>query len=436
MVNCSTEQAKQILAQVQAAAFDKAEVIMTASDMTEMQVDAGDVSLMRSTEDLDITIRALRGGRYAMVNLNQTDDESLKQGLAKLNDAIESAPVDSARAFAPHQSDAKKVSEGPSEPDLELMYRRMADFVAATKSTFPALKLEQSGVQFRRSRFLRVNTEGLNLDEASGHYSMSSMFSSKVGNKMSSFNFTGAVAKDLSRDFLDWGSARRLMENSVKEVHHEAFSGKFKGAVVITPDCVFDLLGTWFSHLRDDRMISETSQLKDKIGQQVASPILTVRVEPLSPEFAVHEHSTGDGYTAKSSVIVENGILKTFMLSDYGARKTGLPRAVNGGGNRVIDAGNVSYADIIASTKQGLLLGRFSGGSPSANGDFSGVAKNSFLIENGVVTRPVSEVMIAGNAFELMRSIAAISKERVNDGGTLTPWVKVEGLTISGAKPV
>jgi PmbA protein len=106
---------------------------------------------------------------------------------------------------------------------------------------------------------------------------------------------------------------------------------------------------------------------------------------------------------------------------------------VNSGGNRVIDAGNTSYDEMISATKQGLLLGRFSGGNPAANGDFSGVAKNSFLIENGVVTRPVSEVMISGNAFEMMRSISAISKERVNDGGTLTPWVKVEGLTIAGA---
>lgn len=433
MVNCTTEQAKKIMSTVQAAGFDKAEVIMTASDMTEMQVDAGDVSLMRSTEDLDLSIRGIRGGRYAMVSLNQTDDESLKAGLKKLNDAIESAPVDVARAFAPKQSAAKAISEGPKEPNLDMMYSRMANFVSVTGEKYPALKLEQSGVQFRRSRYLRVNSEGLELDETSGHYSMSAMFSSKVGEKMSSFNFTGAVAKDLNQEFMQWGSAARLIENSVKEVDHEAFTGKFKGAVVLTPDCVFDLFGTWFSHLRDDRMISETSQLRGKIGEAVASPLLTVRVEPLHSDFAVHEHSTNDGYLSTPSVILENGVLKSYMLSDYGSRKTGLPRAVNSGGNRVIDAGNTSYAEIVSSTKQGLLLGRFSGGNPAANGDFSGVAKNSFLIENGVVTRPVSEVMISGNAFEMMRSISAISKERVNDGGTLTPWVKVEGLTIAGA---
>lgn len=433
MITIQSQQADAILEKMKAAGFDQAEVILTASDMTEMQVDAGEVSLMRNTEDLDITLRGLRGGRYAMVNLNQTDDESLNRSIEKLKGAAESAPVDEARAFAPKQLGAKPVDEGPEAPSLEMMYDRMAGFVEVASSKFPTLKLEQSGVQFRRSHFLRKNTLGLELDESSGHYSMSVMFSSKEGEKTSSFNFAGAIAKNLDQDFMKWGSVERLIANSVKEVHHQPFEGKFKGPVVLTPDCVYDLMGTWFTHLRDDRMISGTSQLRDKVGEQVASPLLTIRVEPFGKEFAAHEHSTGDGYLAEPSTLVENGVLKSYMLTDYGARKTGLPRSVNSGANRVIEAGKDSLDSIITSTKLGLLMGRFSGGSPAANGDFSGVAKNSFLIENGQVTKPVSEVMVSGNAFELMRSISAISKERVNDGGTLTPWVKVEGLTVAGA---
>lgn len=433
MISIESKQADAILEKLKTAGFDQAEVILTASDMTEMQVDAGEVSLMRNTEDLDITLRGIRGGRYAMVNLNQTDSESVDRSIEKLKGAVESAPVDDARAFAPRQTGAKPVDEGPKAPALDKMYDRMASFVEVTASRYPALKLEQSGVQFRRSHYLRKNSLGLELDEASGHYSMSVMFSSKEGEKTSSFNFSGAISPDLDKEFLQWGSTQRLVESSVKEVNHEAFSGKFKGPVVLTPDCVYDLMGTWFSHLRDDRMISGTSQLRGKIGEQVASPLLTIRVEPFAKDFAVHEHSTGDGYLAEPSTFLENGVLKSYLLSDYGARKTGLPRAVNSGSNRVIDAGKDSLTSMIKSTKLGLLMGRFSGGSPAANGDFSGVAKNSFLIENGEVTKPVSEIMISGNAFELMRSISAISQERVNDGGTLTPWVKVEGLTVAGA---
>ncbi len=421
----------QVLGRVKAAGFDQAEAIVAATDETEMQVDAGDISLLRNTENVELTLRGIAGGRYAVVALNQLDDASVEGGIEKLKEAARSAPVDEARAFAPSRKPVV-VEEGPTEASLESMYQRVNRFAETVTKTYPEIKLEQSALKFQRSRLLRANSLGLEIDETEGFYSMMAMFSAKRGEKMSSFNYSGSLSQDLEKELLNWGSMERLIQSSVKEVDHVPFEGKFQGTVIMTPDVVFDLLGTWFSHIEDSRLIAGTSQLRDKIGEQVASPLLTVRVEPQSEEFARHEHSTGDGYESKPSVVLEKGVLKTYTLSDYGARKTGLPRSVNGFQNRVIDAGASALEEMIAKTKKGLLLARFSGGSPAANGDFSGTAKNSFLIENGVITTPVSEMMISGNAFELMKSITAVSRERVNDGGTLTPWISAEGLTFAG----
>jgi PmbA protein len=73
-----------------------------------------------------------------------------------------------------------------------------------------------------------------------------------------------------------------------------------------------------------------------------------------------------------------------------------------------------------------------SAGNPSENGDFSGVAKNSYLIEDGQIRMPVSETMIAGNIAQTLIDISAISKEFVDFGTALMPWVKTSGVTISG----
>ncbi|CAN5421120.1 TldD/PmbA family protein [soil metagenome] len=419
------------LAKVKSAGFDQAEVIVSENAETEMQIDAGDISLLRNTENMELTLRGIAGGRYAVIAINQLDNKSVDDGIAKLKEAAKSAPVDEARAFAPKHN-ASVVSDGPIDASLEAMYARVNAFVEVVTKKYPELVLEQSTLKFSRGRMLRANSLGLELDESEGYYSMMAMFSSKRGEKMSSFNYSGALSQDLSKALLEWGSMERLISNSVKEIDHVAFDGKFVGAAIMTPDVVYDMMGTWFSHIEDNRLIAGTSQLRDKIGQQVASPLLTVRVEPQSKEFARHEHTTGDGYPAKPSTVIEKGVLKTYALSDYGARKTGLPRSENGFSNRVIDAGTSSLEDMIKKTKKGLLLARFSGGSPAANGDFSGVVKNSFLIEDGRVTTPVSEMMISGNAFELMKSVTAVSRERVNDGGTLTPWIAVDGITFAG----
>jgi PmbA protein len=60
------------------------------------------------------------------------------------------------------------------------------------------------------------------------------------------------------------------------------------------------------------------------------------------------------------------------------------------------------------------------------------VAKNSFLIENGRITKPLSEVMISGNLADMLRDTVAVSQERENSGYWLLPWIRVKGVTISG----
>ena len=98
----------------------------------------------------------------------------------------------------------------------------------------------------------------------------------------------------------------------------------------------------------------------------------------------------------------------------------------------VIASGDKTLDEIIAGIEKGILVGRFSGGDPAQNGDFSGVAKNSFLIENGKITGAVSETMISGNLAEMLNNLVAISKERVADGYSVLPYAAFDGITVSG----
>lgn len=97
-----------------------------------------------------------------------------------------------------------------------------------------------------------------------------------------------------------------------------------------------------------------------------------------------------------------------------------------------VKGGDQSFEDLVKSIDKGLLLCRFSGGYPGGNGEFSGVAKNSYYIENGKIKFPVQEVMVSGNLVEGFKNISGISKERNDDGNRLLPWMKMSGLTISG----
>lgn len=422
---------QRLLDQVVSAGFDAAEVLLSERGLTEMQIDAGDISLLRNTHNVALTLRAIAGGRYATLNLNQLDPDSVRTGIDQLWQAAQSAPVDPARAFAPPQDFAVR-DEGPAQAALEPMHERVTRFASEVRRRFPEVKLEQAMLQFDRTRQLRANTLGLQIDASEAAYDAQAMFSAERGSKRSSFNYGGACATGLDHELLEWGGLHRLIASSVREVEHVAFDGKFQGTLLLTPECVFSLLDPWLAHLSDERLIASTSRLRDSIGKQVASKLLTLRVDPESSRFARHEFTTGDGYRSQASTLIERGVLRSFMLSDYGARKTGLPRAANGGRNRIVEPGGTPLAALIEAVPRGLLIGRFSGGGPAANGDFSGVAKNSYLIEAGRISPPVSEVMVSGNLFELMHSISAVSTECVNDGSTSVPWIRAEGITVAG----
>lgn len=100
--------------------------------------------------------------------------------------------------------------------------------------------------------------------------------------------------------------------------------------------------------------------------------------------------------------------------------------------NVVMEPGEQSFEEMIASISRGLIVGGFSGGEPGANGEFSGVAKNAFYIENGKIIGAVSETMINGNLEDVFKNVTAISKEIISDGSMALPYMASSGIVISG----
>ena len=96
-----------------------------------------------------------------------------------------------------------------------------------------------------------------------------------------------------------------------------------------------------------------------------------------------------------------------------------------------VPAGATPLAGVMAGVLRGAVVGRLSMGSPAANGDFSGVIKNSFLIEGGEVGPALSDVMVSGNMAQMLRDVLAVSQERLDTGAALLPWVRVGGLHFS-----
>jgi len=106
--------------------------------------------------------------------------------------------------------------------------------------------------------------------------------------------------------------------------------------------------------------------------------------------------------------------------------------------NLIIEHGNLTKEQLIEETDKGVFVGRFSGNVELSNGNFSGIVKQGFLIEEGELKYPITETMISGNSYTIMKNISGIGKDlkivEVADIGpsALSPMMKVEKVKVTG----
>lgn len=420
------------LEELKRAGAEKAQCALTVTEKHELNVDAGELSLVRTGYNTDIRFTAIKDGRRGAAALNGSEREAIVRAAAGAVENAAASPADPAYDIAPAQP-PRVFEAGAAAPDLDLMYDRLTALLAHAKAKHPKLNLRQVVLNFTRKTEHFVNSNGVDFTSSSGFYDGFVFFSSKDGQKISSFNYSMFSARGLEQEMADLALTDELFRQSGEQLEPRPLSGKFTGDIIVTPHCLgLFLMYLNMQALRDAALISGSSPYKDKIGQRVASPGFTLRSMPVSPDMAGGYFVTPDGYAAENLTLIEDGILKTFVLGQYAANKTGLPRVSNACDCDVVEPGDKTLAELAAPIKRGLLVTRVSGNNPTEGGDFSGVAKNSYCVEDGKILYPVSETMISCNIPKLLLNINGISKERVHFGNAHFPWVSFGGVTVSG----
>ena len=412
------------------AGADKAACSMNMMEKKELNVEIGEMTLLRTTFNNNMGISVIKDQKKGSTSINKTDKGSIDTAVALVMAMAEGSQPDDAYDIA-EQQPSKSFSKGDESANLDTMYQSLEEFVDYVKSTYPKIQLEAAIMDFNHSRSFFQNTNGVDFEIREGMYGFSPMFLSKDGKDTSSFNGTGFSALKVEKPLHEYGSIDTLLKQSVEQLHTQNIKDKFVGNMVVTPDCIGDFLGFITSDISDGKMISGNSLYSEKLNEQITHPKLTFHSRPVSDEIADGYFITSDGYVAENSTIVDKGILKTHLLGIYGAKKLSKNRAVNDGGAYIVDAGDKPHAEMIKNIDQGVLLARFSGGNPANNGDFSGVAKNSYYIENGKIKHPLTETMVSGNIREMFENLDEISSDRIDFGSGIFPWISFKGITVS-----
>ncbi len=208
------------------------------------------------------------------------------------------------------------------------------------------------------------------------------------------------------------------------------------------------ILSTFMPTFFAEHVQKGLSLFKGKIGEQVASPCITLTDDPFYPGNSMQLPFDGEGVPTRCKNVIEEGVLKTFLYNLSSAKKDGVEttgnasRSVSSIGTRVftfyINPGEMTRDALLAKAENGIYITEMKGFHAGANaitGDFS-IESAGFLIEGGKITAPVKSFTVAGNFFDLLKQITAIDDtldlRAPGFSRIASPDVLVEGMSVAG----
>ncbi len=417
---------------LKSANVEKYDFALSESETREFNADLGVFTLYRTVFGNNVVVDVYIDSKKGTKAGNDFSDEALQ---STVNDAVlsaQSAVADPAHDIAPQQP--KEIfHSGCYEPNIDKFFSRVEELLSDVKSQYPKVKILNVYASHTKRHNLYLNSNGTDFEKFGGYYSVTLEFSGNDGEKSTSLDYAEVSTDNLDTPFIELSSFKAHLENATNQLNQIPFSGKFEGTVLFTPDCFAQFLMYTLGNYADGAVILDgTSLWIDKIGQQVADKSISIALNSSDARIVDGESYTSDGFKTQDVYIIKDGVLQNFILNLYIANKTGRPVLKNTSSDFVMANGSLPYSDILKSIDHGLLVGGFSGGEPGTNGEFSGVAKNSYLIENGQIKGAVSETMINGNLGAMIQNVKAISKETVADGSMVMPYVAVNNIVISG----
>jgi len=423
-LHAAAERALQLML---AQGFEHAQSSARLSQLTELNIELNRPSLLRNTETHRLGLLGLVGGRKAATELSDLSDSALRAAVAALHADAAGAPADTANAVSAGQH--ADIVQGPQQPDVDLLAAQVQGLLDFRARETPKMMLAEGSASHTLTQTCTLTSGGSVLSSRIGAWGLEASGSARDGKRASSFSGAGGRSHDLAAQppQAHFG-LEAMMREAERQVDPVPLAAHFTGDVVLTPYAVVDLLQWLQGQISDDRLIASTSLYAHRVGQAIASPLLHLHSRFDAPGVAA---VSADAFATPALEILSGGVLHTLTPSLYGSRKTGLPHVPVAAGGWSIAAGATPLAALLRGVERGVLVGRFSMGNPSPAGDFSGVVKNSFLIDGGHVGHALSGVMAAGNMARMLEAVLAVSVERIDTGDWQLPWLRIGGLHFS-----
>lgn len=428
---------------------EQVEVIVSRATSTSVRVYDGEVESLTSADTSGAGIRVLRDGRVGFAHCGSLEPQVLADTLVEARDNCAFGEPDEFNGLA--------------EPDGVAAVRRDAWSEAVVANPVDR-KVELALELERRVRALDPRVTGCRtttFGDAWGESAIASTTGIRGTDRGASCSVaTQPLARHDGETQTGFGhdAARDPDELDLDRVAAEAVdrATRLLGAtkppsgrltIVVEPRLALTLLGIVSGMLAGDVVLKGRSPFGDRVGEQIAAPVLSLQDDPTRPESLGSEEIDGEGLACRPNDLIRDGVLQGFLRDSYTGRRTGLgstasavrgTRSLPGVGAQVLvmTPGTRSLDELIASTGHGLFVNSFTGlhsGVNAVSGDFS-VGADGLMIRDGALAEPVRELTLASTIQRMLLDVVEVGGdlEWLTSGHGAASMV-VADVAVSGA---
>jgi PmbA protein len=436
--------AERLIAAARAAGADAADAVAMRGISQSVGVRDGSVEESERSEGNDMGLRVLVGKRQAVVSTNDLAAGGVTALAERAVAMARVAPEDKYAGLADPALLAKSFPELdlidrklPDVSVLEALARRAEDAGRAVKGV---TKSGGASAAAGMGGMVLLTSDGFSGSYLRSSHSVSMQAIAGEGTGIETdYDFSSALyAADLDAPEK---IGRIAGEKAVARLNPRKVSSK-KVPVIFDRDIAGSIIGHLTGAINGSAIARKTSFLKDKLGEPIFAKGISIIDDPLRVRGLRSRPFDAEGVAGKRLALVEDGVLKTWLLDSATARELGLVTTGHahrsasstpapGGTNLHMEPGTIGPDEMIASVADGFYVTDLIGsGANMVTGDYSRGAAG-FWIENGRKTYPVSEVTIAGSLLDIFRNVTPASDLQFRYG-TNAPTLRIDGLTIAG----
>ena len=386
------------------------------------------------SDNLAINITTYLDKKKSSISSSNLLKDNLDILIEKCIETTKNTPEDEFNSLPDKDLLAKEIRDLDLYDDTHIKNENKIEYLTrleASASNDKKIVNTESSFTEDKSNFILANSDGFSNGYKSSSFTASSVTVAKDDQGMErDYEYTSRCHLKDIKEAEELG--KLAAEQTVRKLSPKKI-GSEKISLIFDKRIAKGILSTFASAISSSAISRGTSFLKDKINQKIFSDKINILDKPDILKGLGSKSFDSEGVKTNTLKLVEQGVLKHYLVDTYNGKKLNLRSNGRCGGtsNLYFDNGNISYKDLLNSNSRCLYITETIGhGSNIVSGDYS-VGANGFLIENGEFKYPINEVTIAGNFIDMFKNIY-LANDLEFKYATNSPTMMIEGMVVAG----